>query len=504
MTARPSPSHQRNASQQSQPQSASQLPAQPPAAHLSLSIWGASDKGRQREGNEDAVYPHSGSDTFTFEPSEGHLREKGQLLIVADGVGGARGGREASNWAIRVAVERYYDQAGLDLGANLRTSVEMANASLYQYLQSTGTGEAGCTMAAAVIHGSMLHVANVGDSRVYLIRNGRITQLTRDHTLTQQKIDQGLIRPEQAAMDPDSSVLTRSMGAGPTVQVDLFPPLQLFEGDLVLVCSDGLTDMLEDEEISRLAKDSPPKRAAQRLIAGANKRGGHDNISVVIAQAGGKPPSGAGLLEGARRMTGQQKVTVLAGTVLVATALGALGAIGWWMRGRQELTQTPTPAAVATATVQGQTPVASPTEPSAEVETPQPTDTVPAGQPTSTPRPTVTPTPTRTPPPPDRDSDGIYDRDDECPEEAGPAELKGCPDRDSDGIPDRDDTCPDEAGPAQFGGCPDSDQDGIPDNQDSCPNQAGPQENGGCPRDDGGSGDGDGNGDDGGGAPDRK
>ncbi len=489
MTARSNTAHRSNPDQQPRPQSGSQPPTQPPAAHVSLNVWGASDKGRQREGNEDAVYPHSGSDTFPFEPSAQHMKEKGQLLIVADGVGGARGGREASNWAIRVAVERYYDQAGLDLGANLRTAVEMANASLYQYLQNTGTAEAGCTMAASVIHGSMLYVANVGDSRVYLIRNGQITQLTRDHTLTQRKIDQGLIRPDQAAMDPDSSVLTRSMGAGPKVQVDLFPPLQLFEGDRVLLCSDGLTDMLENEEIARLAEDNHPKRAAQRLIAAANKQGGHDNISVVIAQASDTSAAGAGLLAGARRMTGKQKVTILAVTLLVATALGSLGAIGWWMRGRQDTTPTPTLAATATATVQHQTPAESPTEPGSAVETSQPTDPVPAGQPTSTPRPTVTPTPTRTPPPPDRDGDGIYDRDDDCPEEAGPAELKGCPDRDSDGIPDRDDNCPDEAGPAQFGGCPDRDGDGIPDRDDNCPDQAGPQENGGCPEDSGGGDD---------------
>ena len=217
---------------QIQPQPGSQPLPVPPAANVPLAVWGASDKGRQREGNEDAVYPHSGSDTFPFEPSPQHLIQKGQLLIVADGVGGAKAGHEASHWAIRVAVERYYDQAGPDLGANLRAAIEIANNSLYQYLQSTGTREAGCTMTAAVVHGNTLHVANVGDSRVYLVRNGQINQLTRDHTLTQRKIDQGLIRPEQAKMDPDSNVLTRSMGAGPMVRVDLFPPLQLVEGDL--------------------------------------------------------------------------------------------------------------------------------------------------------------------------------------------------------------------------------------------------------------------------------
>lgn len=383
-----------HSSQQIQPQPG--LSREVQAVDVPVAIWGASDKGRQREGNEDAVYPHSGSDTFSFEPSPQHLTHNGQLLIVADGVGGARAGREASHWAIRVAVERYYDQAGLDLGANLRTAVEMANASLYQYLQSTSTREAGCTMAAVVIHGSTLYVANVGDSRVYLLRNDQITQLTRDHTLTQQKIDQGLIRPEQAAMDSGSSVLVRSMGARPTVQVDLFPPLQLVQGDTVLVCSDGVTDMLEDTEIARLLGSSAPKRAAQRLIAAANKRGGGDNISVAIARVGGKPAAGGWLLEGVKRntkeMSKQQKIILLAGVVLVASALCAMG---WAMYGLRR--STPTPTLAPTATVEA---VSTATDvPVAATETPQPTDTVPPGQATSTPRPTVTPTPTKPPPP---------------------------------------------------------------------------------------------------------
>ncbi|MEE8390804.1 MAG: protein phosphatase 2C domain-containing protein, partial [Anaerolineae bacterium] len=253
--------------------------AQPDSPLMSLAVWGATDKGRQREGNEDTIFPHSGSGTPTFEPDPHHLAQKGQLLIVADGVGGAKGGREASHWATRVAVERYYDMTGPDLGTDLRTAIEATNSSLHQYNQSAGSGEAGCTMTAAVVYGNTLYVANVGDSRVYLLRNGQITQLTRDHTLAQQKVDVGIISPEQAETDPASHVLTRSMGAGQTVQVDLFPPLQLAPGDVVLLCSDGLTDMLKDTEIAHLIGNNSPKRATQRLIEAANQNGGVDNIS---------------------------------------------------------------------------------------------------------------------------------------------------------------------------------------------------------------------------------
>ncbi len=386
----------------SQPMQPQPGPRPVPAPALPLEVWGATDKGRAREGNEDAIYPHSGSETFPFKPGPAHLAQKGQLLIVADGVGGAQGGREASHWAIRVAVERYYDLPGPDLGADLRAVIETANGSLYQYLQSTGTREAGSTMAAAVIHGSTLYMANVGDSRIYLIRNGQINQLTRDHTLTQRKIDQGLIRPEQAEMDSDRNVLTRSMGAGPSVQVDLFPTTQLAPGDVVLLCSDGLTDMLEDAEIARLAGSNSPKRAAQRLIAAANKRGGFDNISVIVARTGGRTaPARGGLLDNIRKMTRQQKIILLAGAVLAPIVLCAGLALSWAFYNQPRATPTPTPA--PTATVE-----ASPTEataltaPAAAPSTSpdQPTDTVPAGAPTSTPMPTHTPTPTQRPPAP--------------------------------------------------------------------------------------------------------
>ncbi len=363
--------------------------ASPPT--LPLVVWGATDKGRQREGNEDAIYPHSGSDTFPFQPGPQHLVQRGQLLVVADGVGGAQAGREASHWAIRVVVERYYDMTGPDLGADLRTAVEVANSSLYQYLQSTGTRESGCTMAAVVIHGNTLYVANVGDSRVYLIRDGQIAQLTRDHTLTQQKLDQGLIRPEQAETDPGHNVLTRSLGSRQTVQVDLFPPLQLAPGDVVLLCSDGLTDMLKDNEIARLISGTSPRRIAGRLIAAANKNGGHDNISVVVAQVAGKKPVAAvGPFAGLGQAIRQQKNVFLAGLVAVAIVGCALLSWGAWsVLGDRSKIPAPTLATTAAPT----TTVMVGTPPSVQTTEPAPKATSTEYRPTSTPQPTDTPTP---------------------------------------------------------------------------------------------------------------
>ncbi len=367
----------------------SRTPNARPASHplsqhsLPLEVWGATDKGLQREGNEDTIYPSA--DMFT--PNEQNLARRGQLLIVADGVGGARAGAEASRWAVRVAVERYYDLTGPSLGNDLRTAIEMANASLYQYLQSTGVHNAGCTMAAALIHNNMLYVANVGDSRVYLIRNGQITQLTRDHTLAQQKLDQGLIRPEQAALDPDSSVLTRSLGSSPAVRVDLFDPQPLAPGDVVLVCSDGLTDMVAADHIPSLIGNAPLTKAARRLIDAANRQGGVDNISVVLARVGGRPAAArvAARPAPARAAT---KTPLLVGLIALAAmlAFALIAALSFAYYSRRP--NQPPPAS---------TPVPSPTTLALQVgpatETPLPTDTVPPGHPTSTPRPTSTPVP---------------------------------------------------------------------------------------------------------------
>ncbi len=468
----------------------SQPGSQPvPVPAMPLAVWGATDKGRKREGNEDAVYPHSGADTFPFKPSPTNLAQKGHLLVVADGVGGAQAGAEASRWASRVAVERYYDMPGpggatglaAAVGADLHAAIEVANTSLYQYLQTTGVREAGSTMVAAVVQGRMLYIANVGDSRAYLIRNGQITQLTRDHTLTQQKLGAGLIQPEQVELDPGRNVLTRSLGAGPAVEVDLFPPLQLVPGDVVLLCSDGLTDMLSDEEIARLVGGGSPKRMAQRLIAAANKRGGFDNISVAVARAGGKrPPAGGGLLDDWRRMSRRQLAVVAALALLMLLVLCVLlPAFGWWAYDRWR--DTPTPIPVSTE----ESPPTATTEPVIGPGTPQPTDTVPLDMATSTPAPTPTATATNTPRPliPDRDGDGVPDVLDACVDDPGPREFDGCPDVDGDGIPHHQDACPYRHGLPEFNGCPDSDGDGIPDDDDTCPYDPGPPENGGCPMD---------------------
>jgi protein phosphatase len=176
----------------------------------------------------------------------------------------------------------------------LAQAVQTANTTIYNFVKGSPLiSQAASTVTIALVKDGQVHVANVGDSRTYLIRGGAATQLTRDHTLTQQKIELGRLQPAQADLDEDRGIITRSLGSESTVQVDVFPPLPLEAGDALLLCSDGLTDMLSNADIARLAGGKHPKAAVGRLIAEANRRGGHDNISVVMGRVGGQS-SGAG------------------------------------------------------------------------------------------------------------------------------------------------------------------------------------------------------------------
>jgi len=222
------------------------------------------DTGRRRRRNEDA---------FVCEPP---------LFAVADGMGGAQAGEVAS----RLAAESLREQDLGDLPSPERTVelIREANRRVYAYSsENAATRGMGTTMTIALVEGSVVTIGHVGDSRAYLLRDDQLTQLTQDHSLVAELVRSGRLSAKEAESHPRRSVITRALGTDSEVEVDVFS-LRAEKRDVFLLCSDGLTSMVSDEEIARLlvsARDDLGE-AGKKLIAAANQAGGEDNITVVL------------------------------------------------------------------------------------------------------------------------------------------------------------------------------------------------------------------------------
>jgi PPM family protein phosphatase len=245
----------------------------------SVQAHGRSDVGRVRPGNEDALL--IGSTVFA----------------VADGMGGHRAGEVASAAALEplgLLDGRPFGDPARAVAA-LTEAVTAANADVVLRSRTDPDLEGmGTTLTAVLIEGSDAHLVHVGDSRAYLARNGRLTQLTADHTLVQALIDEGRLRPDQVATHPHRSVITRAVGVAAQVEVDGLH-LQLEDGDVLLLCSDGLTGVVDDTTIARLLAEHGPHDVVDALIEAANAAGGPDNITVVTIahRVGATPRAGA-------------------------------------------------------------------------------------------------------------------------------------------------------------------------------------------------------------------
>lgn len=237
------------------------------------------DTGRKRSHNEDAV--------AAWEPDDAaELARSGCLYVVADGVGGAAAGEVASRYAADKVCYAYFAGEDPDPEARLVAAVAQAGNDIYSHNQAhPERREMGTTAVAAVIRDDGLMVANVGDSRAYLLRAGTIEQLTTDHNVVARMRAQGEITDDEAAVHPWRNRLTRCLGTEPDVSVDTFER-QLQPGDLVVLCSDGLTRHVHEDEIARIAGEGKPARAASRLVHLANDRGGEDNITVIVLSVG--------------------------------------------------------------------------------------------------------------------------------------------------------------------------------------------------------------------------
>jgi protein phosphatase len=237
--------------------------------------------GRKREHNEDYL----GDLIIKGDPrfDDKKLAEKGYLFAVADGMGGYAAGEVASEMAITSLFERFYNApSNNSIAQDLLQAIVDTNLEVYQAGNAPGNSQMGTTLTVALVKGNRLLVANVGDSRTYLIRNGIPLRVTRDHSLIQEQIDMGALTPEQASKSIIRNIITRAIGHRDEVEPDLFEQ-ELQKGDIILLCSDGLHGLVQEMELGAIvASASNLKQAAQQLIDLANERGGQDNISVLL------------------------------------------------------------------------------------------------------------------------------------------------------------------------------------------------------------------------------
>ncbi len=221
------------------------------------------DTGRQRRGNEDSSYARA------------------PVFVIADGMGGAQAGEVASHIAVETFAEGLPERGTAE--ERLAVVVQRANREIYERAQAErDRAGMGTTLTAAYLDGDHVAIAHVGDSRAYLLRDGELTRLTEDHSLVEELLRGGKLTEQEALEHPQRSIITRALGPEPIVEVDTWSyPLR--PGDVVLLCSDGLTSMIPEQQVQAALVESPSLQAgADRLIDEANSAGGRDNITVVL------------------------------------------------------------------------------------------------------------------------------------------------------------------------------------------------------------------------------
>ena len=266
-------------------------PPPPPARPLKPTHGQATHPGQKHPRNEDAVI------TFTFDKEQDGRTVPVGFYLVADGMGGHDAGDLASrtvnkivtDWIIKTQVLPDLQKTTRKLttedvpGEMLAQSIRQANDALLRHGQAKGS-DLGSTVTAALIIGDVATIAGVGDSRTYLLREGQMEQITQDHSLVARLVDAGVIEPEEVRSHPQRNQIYRCLGHEENVQVDIFTR-QLRDGDVLVLCSDGLWEMVLDDEIQRIVETArSPQKACDALIDAANRAGGEDNIGVVVVE----------------------------------------------------------------------------------------------------------------------------------------------------------------------------------------------------------------------------
>jgi PPM family protein phosphatase len=234
---------------------------------------GTTDAGRKRRRNEDS---------FVREPP---------LFAVADGMGGAQAGEVASRLAA-AAFREFHEADELDPEERVAAIIQEANRRIYERARSDAQASGmGTTITAALVWGGSVAIGHVGDSRAYRLREGKLEQLTEDHSLVADLVRSGRLTPQEADTHPQRSVITRALGTDLEVDVDTFT-IEAEANDVFVLCSDGLTTMVDDEEIAQtVVKADSLEHATKALVKAANRAGGEDNVTVVLFRLEGEPAS---------------------------------------------------------------------------------------------------------------------------------------------------------------------------------------------------------------------
>lgn len=239
-----------------------------------MNTFSITDTGRVRSSNQDCVYCE-----------ENAVGNFPNLFLVADGMGGHKAGDTASRMCIDEVVEQIRNTKLTTPVGVFEEAVDAANTAIYKQSMSHVELEGmGTTLVCATVMGCTAYVGNVGDSRLYQLRS-TLKQITVDHSLVEEMVKSGEIQKEEMRTHPNKNIITRALGTDVAVRLDCFE-IEVQEGDVLLLCSDGLTNMLEDEEIEKILNEhiSDMKEAGRLLVERANRAGGKDNISVVLVQ----------------------------------------------------------------------------------------------------------------------------------------------------------------------------------------------------------------------------
>ena len=394
---------------------------------MQLTFSHSTDVGRVRDHNEDWV--------VVQDPADPAMKRRGRLFIVADGMGGYLAGEVASQMAAEAVQREYYADPSEDPAMRLQNAVQAANATIYNSAHSDSAHSGmGTTIVATALIGRKAYIASVGDSRAYVVHQDQLSQITQDHSFVGEQLRAGLLTKEQARQHPQRNVITRALGSQPTVQVDIFEG-ELTDGDILLMCTDGLTGHVSEDRIHETITQLPPDQAVRRLIEMANEGGGNDNITAIVLRVG---TSGRNTLPSRDTQLVAQRAAsarpakskpnpiwtalgatlVLAGVFIVSALVLGMGSILWWGNKLKSTPSHTTPTIAPTSPLPPSTvtPLPTPIPPTATLPAPTaPTSTLaptPTASVTYTPRPpSPTPTATLTPTPvpterPEKDAAG--------------------------------------------------------------------------------------------------